>query len=248
MSAAKAAAIAVLADANILVKDVVSNVLYDLHAAGIIALHWTSEIEAEAVEHRARLRADKQSRPVELQDLAWASARLDVITTYLVKHPNPQGWVNLNTLNAMKADSTYAALSAVPDPDDLHVAMAAAHLAKVQGTAIVLATDNLKDLPPKILKPFQVVVMHQGDLLEYLYQRDPKAVSASLLKTMGDFKSPQFTHDMMLVSIRSRNQFGNPDLADKLALVWAVAPAAVTATAKPAAVRQRARKGPGLKP
>lgn len=57
-------ALPVLADADILVKDVVSHVLDDLHGVGFIDLRWTEEIEAEYVEHRARLRAQLNGRPV----------------------------------------------------------------------------------------------------------------------------------------------------------------------------------------
>jgi hypothetical protein len=55
----------VLADANLLVKDVESATLFDLNKAGLIALHWTPEIEAEYIEHRARLRAEKNARPTK---------------------------------------------------------------------------------------------------------------------------------------------------------------------------------------
>jgi hypothetical protein len=44
----------VLADANILVKDVVSYVLFDLTKAKLIDLRWTPQIEAEYAKHRAR--------------------------------------------------------------------------------------------------------------------------------------------------------------------------------------------------
>lgn len=47
------AALLVLADANILVKDVVSYVLFDLAAAKLIDLRWTPQIEAEYTRHRA---------------------------------------------------------------------------------------------------------------------------------------------------------------------------------------------------
>jgi hypothetical protein len=43
-----------LADANILVKDVVSYVLFDLTKAKLIDLRWTPQIEAEYAKHRAR--------------------------------------------------------------------------------------------------------------------------------------------------------------------------------------------------
>ncbi len=43
-------ALPVLADANVLVKDVVSFVFYDLCHAGVIDLRWTPQTEAEYAE------------------------------------------------------------------------------------------------------------------------------------------------------------------------------------------------------
>jgi hypothetical protein len=216
--------IPVLADANILVKDVVSNVLYDLHVAGHIQLHWTPEIEAEYIRHRARLRAEGQLRDTSDADLIWAARRIEIIKTNLVKAPAPPGWIEEESVAAMSADARYAALLALPDVDDRHVALAAARLAEGLGRAIVLTTDNLDDLPRDTLLPFSVAVMHQGELLDLLRERDLAALSDSILKTAADFTNPPITPAMMLRSISSRNQFWNPDLAEELGEVWNVAP------------------------
>jgi hypothetical protein len=71
--------IVVLADANILVKDVVSNVIYDLHVSGHIELYWTPEIEAEYIRHRARIRAERGNRKLDDGDLQWAASRIETI-------------------------------------------------------------------------------------------------------------------------------------------------------------------------
>jgi len=96
----------IVVDANLLVKDVVSATLFDLNKAGLIRLHWTPEIEAEYIEH-------------------WAAARIDTHKRYLVPGATPSGWVEELTLTAMMSQSKYAHLLAIPDPDDIHVAMAA---------------------------------------------------------------------------------------------------------------------------
>ena len=54
----------VLADANVLVKDVVSFAFFDLARAGAIDLRWTPQIEVEYAKHRARLRAGAGGRGV----------------------------------------------------------------------------------------------------------------------------------------------------------------------------------------
>lgn len=62
-------ALLVLADANILVKDLVSNVLFDLAKAKLIDLRWTPQIETEYAKHRARLRAETNHRDLDFDDL-----------------------------------------------------------------------------------------------------------------------------------------------------------------------------------
>ncbi len=221
---AKTAPPAVLADACILVKDVVSNVLYDLHAAEQIELYWTPEIEKETILHRARIRADDNRRRMEDADLIWASARLEVIKLHLVKHSTPEAWVESDTMLNLRTQARYTPLSHLPDGDDIHVALGAAYLSWQLGRAVVLVTENLADFPPDLLKLFGVAVLHPGDLLQLLYERDAEAVSQSILKTARDFKNPDIPPEKMLNSISGRNQFWNPELARILASEWGVAP------------------------
>ena len=91
------------------------------------------------------------------------------------------------------------------------------------GRDVVLATDNLKDLPAKILEPFGVFPLHPGDVLQLVYQIDPRGVACSLQKTAADFKNPAFSLKDMLASIGSAQQFDNQDLAADLAVSWGLA-------------------------
>ena len=176
-----------MADACILVKDVVSNVFYDLHAAGQIELYWTPGIEAGYIKHRARIRAQDNRRALEDADLIWASTRIDVIKKHLVKQSTPADWEEADALSGTSANKFFAPLHNLPDQDDIHVAIGAAYLARNLGRAVVLVTGNVTDLPPETLKPFNLAVMHQGGLLELIYNRNAKAVSRSILKTSRDF-------------------------------------------------------------
>ena len=74
----------VLADANVLVKDVVSFAFFDLAKAGAIDLRWTPQIEVEYAKHRARLRAGANQRESTVEDLVWAQKRLATIKKHLV--------------------------------------------------------------------------------------------------------------------------------------------------------------------
>ena len=210
-----------LADANILVKDVVSYVFFDLAKAQTIDLRWTPQIEVEYARHRARLRAQANGHEMALGDWVWAQERLRPIKKYLVPNYLPPGWDdNGERLEQLRDNAWFAPLLQLPDPDDVHVALAAADWAQNTGQKVLLATDNLKDLPAKVLEPFGVIPLHPGDVLDLAYQSDPKRVSNSLKKTAADFKNPAFSLADLLTSISSPQQFDNKELAAALAVRW----------------------------
>lgn len=214
----------VLADANVLVKDVVSYVFFDLSKAGAIDLRWTPQIEVEYARHRARLRAQADGREMTFEDLVWAQSRLATIKRYLVPGFQLPGWDdNGDRLELLRSNKVFEPLLRLPDPDDVHVALAAADWAQATGRDVVLATDNLKDLPAKVLEPFGVFPLHPGDVLQLVYQMDPQCASGSLQKTAADFKNPAFSLLDMLASIGSPQQFDNKVLAVELAVRWRLA-------------------------
>lgn len=214
----------VLADANVLVKDVVSYVFFDLAKARVIDLRWTPQIEVEYAKHRARLRAQANQRASGFEDLVWAQERLETIKKHLVPGFQLPGWDdNGDRLAMLRSNKALAALLQMPDPGDVHVALAAADWAQTTGRDVVLATDNLKDFPAMVLEPFGVVPLHPGDVLQLAYQMDPEEASSSLQKTAAGFKNPAFSPLDMLASIKSPQQFDNQELAADLAVRWGLA-------------------------
>lgn len=226
----------VLADANILVKDVVSNAFYDLANTKIIDLRWIPQIEAEYAKHRARLRAETNGRAVEISDLVWAERRLKPIKKYLIPNFLPPAWdKDGDRLAELEGDAAFAPLLKLKDPNDVHVALAAADWARSTGQDVLLATENLKDLPPKLMEPFHVTPLHPGDVLQLAYWADPDGVSQSLRKTAADFNDPAFSLTDMLRSVVSPQQFAKPELAAELAQQWGVATPGQRKTGKPKA-------------
>ena len=214
----------VLADANVLVKDVVSFAFFDLAKAGAIDLRWTPQIEVEYAKHRARLRAGANQRESTVEDLVWAQKRLATIKKHLVPGFQLPGWDDDgDRLELLRSNKALAPLLRLPDPDDVHVALAAADWSQTTGRDVLLATDNLKDLPAKLLEPFGVFPLHPGDVLQLVYQMDPEGTASSLQKTAADFKKPAFSLLDMLASIKSRQQFDNQELATDLAVRWGLA-------------------------
>ena len=232
----------VLADANVLVKDVVSFAFFDLARAVAIDLRWTPQIEVEYAKHRARLRAGANQRESTADDLVWAQKRLATIKKHLVPGFQLPGWDDDgDRLELLRSNKALAPLLRLPDPDDVHVALAAADWAQATGRDVVLATDNLKDLPAKVLAPFGVVPLHPGDVLQLVYQMDPEGTASSLQKTAADFKNPAFSLLDMLASFKSPQQFDNQELAGELAVRWELAvPGAAQGTTK-ARTKQRSR-------
>lgn len=232
----------VLADANVLVKDVVSFAFFDLARAGAIDLRWTPQIEVEYAKHRARLRAGANQRESTAEDLVWAQKRLATIKKHLVPGFQLPGWDDDgDRLELLRSNKALAPLLRLPDPDDVHVALAAADWAQSMGRDVVLATDNLKDLPAKVLEPFGVVPLHPSDVLQLVYQMDPEGTASSLQKTAADFKNPAFSLLDMLASIKSPQQFDNQELAADLAVRWGLAaPGSAQGTTK-ARTKQRSR-------
>lgn len=224
----------VLVDANVLVKDVVSYAFFDLAKAGQVDLRWTPQIEVEYARHRARLRAHASGRETTLEDLVWAQKRLETIKRYLVPRFQLPDWDdNGDRLETLRGKKVFEPLLRLPDPDDVHVALAAADWAQATGREVVLATDNLKDLPAQVLEPFGVIPLHPGDVLQLVYLTNPERVSSCLQKTAADFKNPAFTLQDMLASIRSPQQFDNDELAVDLAVRWGLAePSAVKVATK----------------
>lgn len=120
----------------------------------------------------------------------------------------------------LRNKAEFAPLLQLPDPDDVHVALAAADWARSSRRSVVLATDNLKDLPGSALLAFDVYPLHPGDVLDLVDLVDAKGLSQSLQKTTADFKNPTFALCDMLASISGPQQFDNQALAKKLQARW----------------------------
>ena len=211
----------ILADANLLVKDVESATLFDFNKAGLIDLHWTPEIEAEYIKHRGRLRARKNAQSTAgVGDILWSQARIEINKKHLVPHAMVSGWELDSTLEGMKKNAKFAALLSIPDADDVHVAMAAVFLAESSKRPVILATHDLDDFPQEKLNPFNVSVLHPGDILDALYRQSPQQVAASLLNTCRGFNQPPFTESDFLRSVSGSDQFNNPELAKMILSDW----------------------------
>ena len=77
----------------------------------------------------------------------------------------------------------YEAIAArldLPDPGDRHVLAAA-----IRGQADVIVTGNLRDFPPDRLAPYALVAQHPDTFVADLFEADPDAVLAAVLRPPG---------------------------------------------------------------
>lgn len=123
-----------LLDANVLYSAALRDVLIEVALAKLYRPKWTLDIQREWIgallRNKPHLKRDKLERTQSLMRKALPTA---LVTDY---------------------ESLIDGLT-LPDPDDRHVLAAA-----IAGQCDVIVTQNLKDFPEDVLKPFGVEVQH----------------------------------------------------------------------------------------
>ena len=254
--------IRVLVDACLLVKGTVSNVLFDLHQAGLVALHWTPEIGDQFVKNWAKRRIDNANGERKRQKLSplnlaeevtlrlaaeeKARKRLGKFELMAVEWRIP-GW-NAGVMAAAHPPTTLGVGQRGGDgvhAGDYEVALGAICLGERFPTdEIWLATENIGHLPPKVMISFRVWAMEQGLLLEKLHMAKPLAVQLALEKTMAEFQDPKFTKEMMLNVLGHPDHFGTAPVKAAIANAWGLAQPTVAVPASPPAQPKKAKTTP----
>lgn len=117
------------------------------------------------------------------------------------------------------------------DPKDLHVALAAARTRNAYTTKpndpeggapreVWLLTDNLADLPPKVMLAFGVVALDPTEALEELYEREPKRVAVSLEQTRSQWTRDPVSREKMLELLLHPDHFDSKPMRDAMAIEW----------------------------
>ncbi len=81
----------------------------------------------------------------------------------------------------------------LPDPDDRHVLAAA-----IRGHVDVLVTSNLKDFPPRALRPYELEAMRPDAFVMALLEERPTAVIDVVRQQAADKKRPPVSFDRLL--------------------------------------------------
>lgn len=133
------------------------------------------------------------------------------------------GWRLLPELLRAEALPPQNAPKLKVDAKDQHVALAAMRLRRAfPADDTWLATENVDDLPPSLLRQVGVNVVIPGVLIEKLYQKNPYLVVGALEKTINDSTTPKLDYNAMVGIMESVDEFASDEVAEALRRVWSV--------------------------
>ena len=170
-----------------------------LHAADVIYVHWTKEIEAEWTRNVV---AKQDADPAGID--ACLRGMRDAV----------EGW---EVTGYEKHLDKFPAV----DPKDHHVAAAAykLSLADWPGQKVALVTRNVKDFPQHAFEDTEVTRYSMSGYLDLLYQDDPETVTAVAEGCRKKLAAPKLTKEEY-VAVLMKN--GCRSLAPALADRWDV--------------------------
>lgn len=199
-----------LIDANVLFGPRMRDLVMHLHAAELINVHWTKEIEAEWTRNVvAKQGADAEDIQACLRGMRDAVDGWEV--TGYAKHKTKFEPV---------------------DPKDRHVAAAAYKLSLDDwpGQPVALVTKNVKDFPQHAFKNTQVTRYSLSSYIDALYATEPSVVAKVAEGCRKKLKSPPLTREHYVGVLMTHGCAG---LAQGLSELWSVECPKVAKDGKP---------------
>jgi hypothetical protein len=196
----------VVLDANVLLPPRLSDMLFDLHLAGLFSPRWTQKIEAEFIRNfgivvsgksrtERKPAASKAPDPMHVQA---AERRLGCFRSavgpdyelLLYDHPVYIAKVPLKV-----------------DHGDVHIVSAALVALDYtqqfeQEDKVYIVSSNLKHLAVDDVKALGINVVSPGKFIDLLYGAEPRRVEQALLKSLSDLSSPAITRQDLLDILR----------------------------------------------
>jgi hypothetical protein len=160
-------AIVALVDANVFYSAALRDLMMQLALAGLYRPRWTRRIEEEWTRGLLANRPD-----ISKAQLA--------VTRALMRRAVPNSLV--------QNYGTFATRVQLPDPDDRHVVAAA-----IRAQAKIIITHNLRDFPPEILRPYDIVAQHPDVFLAALGSGAPLEVLAAVRECRARLTRPTFS-------------------------------------------------------
>jgi hypothetical protein len=188
-----------LVDANVFFAPRMRDLVMHLHAAEIINVHWTKEIEAEWTRNVvAKQGASSQDIQACLRGMR------DAV----------DGW-------AVDGYSKHQSKFALVDPKDQHVAAAAYKLSLDDwpGQSVALITKNVKDFPHGAFKDTQVTLYPMSTYIDAIYAAEPNLVAKVAENCRTKLKNPPMTRESYVAVLLGHGCIG---LAQGLSKLWSV--------------------------
>lgn len=190
-------------DTNAILSPRLSDVLFDLHGAGLYFPRWTADIESEFLDHwaevvLARTKADRKAMRLASADpvhLQLATRRLKCFRAAVGVEYEVFGYQRKSVMDRVpeKVDS-----------GDKHLVAAALVLRDYceQDDQIYLVSDNTKHLAVKEVATLGIEVVKPGKFVDRLFAVAPDRVAAALERTITDLKNPPYTREQMLGALQ----------------------------------------------
>lgn len=200
-------------DANALLPPRLSDVLFDMHGAGLFKAKWSREIEEEFERNWASVVAKNQTMS---QEEATAGA-LHRLHCYQRAVPEYAIYGHLN-------GQTLATVPPKVHKGDKHVAAAALHLRKVlsqeqQHADVYLVSSNIRHLASKVMQGLDVTVIKPGNFID-LFASDTR-LQIALERTVNELTDPPYSRAELLGALLAHE---SKRAVEHLAKTWGVAP------------------------
>lgn len=189
----------VLVDANVLFAPRLRDLFMYLHAAELIYVHWTKDIEQEW----ARNVVENQGADPESIDKCLRGMR-DAVP----------GW-------EVAGYQKHKKLFPTVDAKDTHVAAAAYKLSLSEwpGRPVALVTKNVTDFPEEAFAETQVTRFNMATYIDALYAEEPEQVLRVVNDCRAKLKNPKYTPQMYVEALVKH---GCTQLAQAAADTWGV--------------------------
>lgn|GEM_PF-2183921 len=189
----------VLVDANVFFAPRLRDLFMFLHAAEVIHVHWTTEIEREWVRNVVEIQgADRQGIEACLGGMRQAVP----------------GW-------QVAGYEKYQKLFELVDAKDRHVAAAAHKLSLEEwpGRPVALVTQNVKDFPEKAFALTQVTRYNMASYIDALCREEPKRLMEVVNFCRAKLKNPKYTPQSYVEALV---RHGCAHLAQAAAASWGI--------------------------
>ena len=165
-------------DACVLYPAPLRDFLMQLALTDLFRAKWTDRIHDEWIRNLLKNRPDLKRRQLEKTRRLMNAATRDCLVV---------GYEDL--IESVK----------LPDEDDRHVLAAAIH-----SRANIIVTFNLKDFPPKALRPYKIKAMHPDDFIFHLIEMNTVAVCQAAQQHRARLRNPPKSIDEFLFTLANQ--------------------------------------------